>query len=68
MLTYTKGANNMIKFFFLWTLITSAAVVLMYFVDDGTRKEVGTWSKRTALIGLAVALVLSVLVFLEGNL
>lgn len=58
----------MFKFFLLWAAITSISLVVCYTIDVATHKEVTTWSKRITAIGITVAIFLSIIVFLEGNL
>jgi hypothetical protein len=58
----------MFKFFLLWAAITSISLVVRYTIDVAARKEVTAWTRRFTAIGIAVAIFLSIIVFLEGNL
>ena len=48
-----------------WMIWTAVLTVGVYIVDRQTKQEVGKWSKRIALAGAAVAVVLGLIIFLE---
>jgi hypothetical protein len=58
----------MIKFFILWVLLTGSISIFMYIMSVGTKIETKRWTRRLSAVGIAVAIILTVVTFLEGNL
>lgn len=58
----------MIKFFILWAILTGSIAVFMYIMSVGTKIETKRWSRRLSAVGITVAIILTVVAFLEGNL
>lgn len=53
---------RLILWWMIWTVVLT---IVVYFVDRQTKQEAGKWSKRVALVGGAVAVVLGLIIFLE---
>jgi hypothetical protein len=58
----------MSKFIILWLLFTVFIVSFIYMFTLTTKDQTKTWSRRIFVIGAVVAIVLSILMFIEGNL
>lgn len=58
----------MIKFFILWALFTLFITTFTYLFTITGKNETKKWGRRIFVIGVSVAVVLSILMFLEGNL
>ena len=58
----------MSKFIILWLLFSVFIVSFNYMFTLTTKDQTKTWSRRIFVIGAVVAIVLSILMFLEGNL
>lgn len=48
-----------------WAIWTALITVFAYFVDLKTKKEVGQWVGRVARAGVATAIAIGLIVFLE---
>ena len=58
----------MAKFFILWFVFTLFFVSFGYMLSITSKAETKKWGRRVFVIGAVVAIVLSFLMFLEGNL
>jgi hypothetical protein len=58
----------MAKFFILWLTFTFFFVSFGYLLSVTSKTETKKWGRRVFVIGAVVAIVLSFLMFLEGNL
>lgn len=58
----------MAKFFIWWVVLTFFFVSFMYMFTLTSKFETKKWGRRVFIIGVLVAITLSGLMFLEGNL
>jgi hypothetical protein len=58
----------MSKFFIWWFTLTFFFTSFMYMLTITAKTETKKWGRRIFVIGAVVAIVLSILMFLEGNL
>lgn len=58
----------MSKFFILWVILTFFFTSFMYMLTLTAKTETKKWGRRIFVIGAVVAIALSILMFLEGNL
>ncbi len=58
----------MIKFFILWAILTGSVSIFMYIMSVGTKIETKRWTRRLTAVGITVAIILTLVTFLEGNL